>query len=431
MKTNMKRYLLSKHQNESENNEKQEMTSSSTDLASHGDVLMEILLRLPIRSLLRSKCVSKQWRAAISDHRFSLLRSLKDNPPSGLFLQRIHGNVNKEYDFVSLDCESLDFKPPFKTLNFEEGSMVLHSCKGLMLCHRLHEYFCNDSKQIVYYAMYYVYNPTINKYISLPKFEGKGAERRPRGLTLAFDPLKSPYYMVICVIGFSWSEHLYDIGIYSSESKSWRRFEKPFSSHIDTEFTGGVYWNNAVHWINKKGFVLYLKIDDNEGSLDEISIPVSYNNGWNVKRHCYPLVESRDCLLFIDTNVPQSSMQFDVYEMDRDYSGWTVKYHVDLNQMTSKFPEMTDATRSVYGVLRPRQSFVIHCLVLGKREEDSFIVLEIPGKAIRYNIMLKTYQQLCELKLCRPSRLSVGDDGFSKLGRWPGAFLFVESLTYV
>ena len=159
-----------------------------------------------------------------------------------------------------------------------------------------------------------------------------------------------------------------------------------------------------------------------EGSVDRVKTPI-VRDGWNVKKHCYPLVESRDCLLFID--IIPLSMEFDVYEMYRYYSGWLLKYHVDLNPVTKEFPDMTD-----FFFIRPLPLFVIHCLVLGEKEEDAYIVLELPGKAIRYNVLLNTYQKLCDLDFSR-NRWSVGSDGFSKLGRWPGAFLFYESLYHV
>lgn len=431
MRTNIKRYRKSMGRNEDD--EEHKVMLSSADLTSHDDILTEILLRLPIRSLLRSKCVSKHWRSLISNHRFAQLRNPNPNTSCGLFLQRIGNVTPPEYDFVPFDRER-HVKPPFKTLNFSgnisnSGIIVLHSSNGLMLCHSLHEYFLNVSKEILYHARYYVYNPTINQVATLPKLEGcDWFQRRPRGMTLAFDPLKSPDYKVLCVRGYLWSDHLYCIEIYSSENRSWKMSGKPFANQIDTEFTGGVYWNDAVHWINKKGYIFYLKM--NEDLLDQIPTPV-VRAGWNVKRHCYPLIESRDCLLFIDI-FPPLSLKFDVHEMNRDYSGWTVKYHVDLNEVITKFPQTNEMTlMNLLAFFRPFQSFVIHCLVLGEREEDAFLVLEVPGKAIRYNIVLKNCQELCDLDLSRPFRLCVADDGFSKVGRWPGAFQFYQSLSHV
>ncbi|XP_071707590.1 F-box protein At5g07610-like [Rutidosis leptorrhynchoides] len=393
-----------------------------TDLASNEDVLIEILLRLPIRSLLRSKCVSKDWRSLISDHSFALRRNPNPNPPCGLFLQRVRTSpVNRsvfDYDFVSFDIEN-KIKPPFKKVSFNDLELIiLQSSKGLMLCHSLSEYYCNVSKEIVYDSRYYVYNPTINRFECLPKLEGSdGIQRRPRGMTLVYDPLKSHYYEVVCVRGVL-SDNLYEIEIYSSKSKSWRKCGKPFANQIDTEFMCGVYWNDAVHWINKKGSLVYLKM--NEDHMNDIRLPV-VRNGWNCKKHCYPLVESRDCLMFIDIFPPLSTM-FHVYEMSKDYSGWSIMYQIDIEQVVTTESRFLQPSLS--------KKFLIHCIVLGENEKDSFLVMEVPGKVLRYNFELYTYQVLCKFNAPELSRFSVADDGYSKLGRWPGTFMFYESLAY-
>ena len=85
-----------KHRQKSDNhtNSEENLVLTSTDLASQEDILTEILLRLPIRSLLRSKCVSKDWRSLISDPRFVKLRKTTHNSPSGVFLQRLSDSVN-------------------------------------------------------------------------------------------------------------------------------------------------------------------------------------------------------------------------------------------------------------------------------------------------------------------------------------------------
>ncbi|XP_071709565.1 F-box protein At5g07610-like [Rutidosis leptorrhynchoides] len=417
MKTNIKKYRKFKQQIDQ---------NSATDLASNADVLTEILFRLPIRSLLRSKCVSKDWRSLISDHSFALRRNPNPNPPCGLFLQRVRtSNIDPfvfEYDFVSFNVEN-EINPPFEQVSFNDSeSLVLHSCKGLMLCHSLSEYYCNVSKEIVYNPQYYVYNPTINRFETLPKLEGgDGIPRRPRGMTLVYDPLKSHYYQIVCVRAVSGNDDLYEIEIYSSKSKSWRKCGKPFANQIDTEFMCGVYWNDAVHWINTKGFLVYLKIG--EDHLDNIRLPVE-PNARNIKKHCYPLVEGRDCLLYMNIYSPPSLM-LEIFEMRRDYSDWGVAFQIDLEP----HPETTDSTILQ---LYLNKKFVIHCFVLGENKEDGpFLVIEVPGKIFRYSIDSNKYEELCELdeefQMCR---FTVADDGFSKLGRWPGAFMFYESLSH-
>lgn len=56
--------------------------------------------------------------------------------------------------------------------------------------------------------------------------------------------------------------------------------------------------------------------------------------------------------MFIDI-FPPVSMKFNVHEMDKDYSGWSLKHRVDLTQVMTKFLERIQMVFS-----RPLQSFV-------------------------------------------------------------------------
>ena len=99
-----------------------------------------------------------------------------------------------------------------------------------------------------------------------------------------------------------------------------------------------------------------------------------------------------------------------------------MKHRVDLAQVMTKFP---DRTQMVFS--RPLQSFVISTLPCfgGKRR---IIVLYVPDKAIKLDIALNTFQELCDHDVSQQFRFSVADDGFSKLGRWPISFCFSSRL---
>lgn len=43
------------------------------------------------------------------------------------------------------------------------------------------------------------------------------------------------------------------IQIYSPETGRWRVCEAPFVKPPYLDFSGGVYWNGAMHWVNGKG----------------------------------------------------------------------------------------------------------------------------------------------------------------------------------
>lgn len=70
--------------------------------------------------------------------------------------------------------------------------------------------------------------------------------------------------------------------------------------------------------------------------------------------------------------------KFNIYEFKSDRSTliwtWSLKYHVDLNQVARSFPEI------FHPLSHLTFRFDILSIVLGGKEDDSFLVLEIPGK---------------------------------------------------
>ncbi|XP_071728984.1 F-box protein At5g07610-like [Rutidosis leptorrhynchoides] len=218
---------------------------------------------------------------------------------------------------------------------------------------------------------YYVYNPTINQCTTIPRFDRHDfIDSKPCGMTLVYDPLKSSHYKLIRVRLYPGS-HYGRIEIYSSKNRNWVALESyiiiPFL--CKPEFMAGVYWNGAVHWSFSRD-VLFVEINENRG--DTIRLP----------------------------------QNVDIYKMNTDYSGWSNKYHVDF----SVIPGATDIE--------------LHCFFPGLQEKDAFLVIETPEKAIiRYNLVLKTWQKLCELDSSSP------EESYTELcDRGLRAFLFIESL---
>lgn len=93
---------------------------------------------------------------------------------------------------------------------------------------------------------------------------------------------------------------------------------------------------------------------------------------------------------------PYFTSSFNVYEVARDYSGWFVKYQVDLNAISSVFPEIIKYryNRCIGYTLN-----ILSLVRSGKEEEEdgSFLVVEIPGgKVVCYNFMDKSVEKLWE-----------------------------------
>ncbi|XP_071707918.1 F-box protein At5g07610-like [Rutidosis leptorrhynchoides] len=279
------------------------------------DLVTEIMLRLPVISLLRFKSVSKSWYSLISHPTFNQL-FLKRNPnppPSGLYA--IDKNTLKQdHYFIPFDVENRSIAPN-NTLNFapdDKGTTrIVHSCNGLMLCCR--DYY--DHKLGFTFINRYVYNPTINQFNRLPKHEIFNTNYNC-GMTLVFDPSKSPYYKIVSVNNVWMGK--YSIGIYDSQTCTWKasscrcNYAYAFYSRMDSG--PGVYWNNAVHWHKKRNFIYY-NLDDEVVRTQLTSFLFANSNN---------MFESRDHLLLVERD-SSISWKLKIHELKRDYSEWFVK----------------------------------------------------------------------------------------------------------
>ncbi|PRQ37026.1 putative F-box domain-containing protein [Rosa chinensis] len=345
------------------------------------DLITDILLRLPVKSLLRFKCVSKQWLSLISDPRFS--RNYRSLASASILLC----GTTELIDHVS--CGRRNSEPPFTSLGFIDdsaGTKILQSCNGLMLC-------CSFFK-MGKSCNYYICNPSTRQFLMLPPPNAKGCDESTTtlGVYLAFDPSKSPHYQVVCVRNCSSSsaaaanDH-YQIEIYSSETLSWRLSGSPFSVPFDMVFDNGVFWNGTIHWISPTGASLCFDIVHEQ--LGEMpSLPS--NEKWSKRRLRY-FGESSGHLHLIEI-YGSGTTQFQVFEMKKDYSSWIPKYQVDLAAIVKAFPEMVRS----YPDAHDSRFCLFSILFVQENEEDSLLLLQIPGKFISYNLTHKTFKEICD-----------------------------------
>ncbi|KAK1362971.1 F-box domain-containing protein [Heracleum sosnowskyi] len=382
-------------------------SSSSHVVLNDEDLLTLILLRVPLKKLMSLKCVSRQWQSLISTPHFTSLRCLLPLRASGLFIQRApisdfpRAGLNEVY-FVPLDDQTTS--SPFRTLTFAHEGFdprsirVLESCNGLLLC----SIGLNC----------YVYNPSNNHLAILPK--------HPPGtdvcyIGLAFEPSKSLHYKVITFVITSSQSQSYigDFHIYSSETRTLKVSVQSFAPALGMYFGGGVYWHGSVHWLTDLDDMklvnwpvsdcLYFNVD--ECRLEKFPRPpISVKSA--SRSHSY-FGESEDHLHFIEVCPYATSLS--VHEMKSDYSEWFVKYLIDLTPISKVFPEMTKDE----ACLDNGNNFAVAVLSLIRREnfhEDSFLVLEIPGKAIRYNLVDRSFSLIWNFAV---------DMGLEKVDLWP------------
>lgn len=295
--------------------------------------------------------------------------------------------------------------------------IILQSTNGLLLC----KCSCAFSNQ--FYTNYYVYNPTTKQYTLLPQITGHIA------LSLVFDPSKSPHYKVFCLRGnssnfVSSDSELYHIEVYSSNEGLWRRVVSVPSSLLPfLEFSYSVFWNGAIHWYGPRTLDC-LSFDINQEEIKILPLPnLDHEDEDPIPdpRTLRYLEESRGNLYFIEVN-DQSSSNIPVYEMERNSSSWFLKYNVDLEPLAAAFPEMIKTEH-----YNNRQIYAFSVIGFVKKETDaeSYIVLHIPNKAVKYYFIDKTFKKLCNFK---PLVNDAPEDAFYRFQR---TFQFIESLANV
>ncbi|GJW55040.1 F-box protein-like protein isoform X1 [Tanacetum coccineum] len=305
------------------------------------DLLIEILLRLPVFSLLLFKSVCKRWLSLIINPSFGLRRIPTFDPPCGLLLRAWFG---KTYDFLSLDTRSpykqSALKTPFTFRSELQHVDILQSSNGLLLCRGGIK---NNYK-------YYVYNPCMNLFKMLPQCSNKII----RHTKIAFDPTKSPHYKVIQTVlvkndyetvlvndddGYDALSKI-QIQTYSSETRNWNFCSDQHLIISFRYFDYGIYWNDAIYW-------LYNSLKPNVISMLDIKVehqPSTIINTLGLldckvsSTYDSMLFESRGCLLLLILCDYQCSRRINVYETRNGLSGLSIKYSVNLGDITRPFP---------------------------------------------------------------------------------------------
>ncbi|XBJ15066.1 hypothetical protein VPH35_007043 [Triticum aestivum] len=219
------------------------------------DLVVDILSRLPARSVCRFKCVSTTWRDLISHpvHRLKLPQTLagfftRHDSETGLWLVPHFTNVSGRG--LPLVSPSLDFLPIHKHI------YLLDSCNGLLLCK------CWPTTELDMPDYHqFVCNPATKEWVALSDCADGW-----RGSRLGFNSTVPPHFYVF--------EFFRDYGhlpplfagveVYSSETAGRVRMEY----ELDNDFTlfdsrlPTVFFNGCLHYLTNKAFVAVV---DTEG----------------------------------------------------------------------------------------------------------------------------------------------------------------------
>ncbi|XP_065857069.1 F-box protein CPR1-like [Euphorbia lathyris] len=205
------------------------------------ELINEILLWLPVKSLLRFRCVCKSFCAIIESQSFinsHFKRSSENRIHRKLIYLGVHWNDNK-----GLTVHALDFNEDFQqevVLDklFPSGlyTLFFSYCNGLVL---LYTFPCE----------FYVWNPSTRKYRILPAFPV--SRTRKLKFALGYDSTTDDFKAVVFIpkkgCGFS------QVWIFQLRSSCWRRIQDcpyvGYNSSITLVGNGVCFVDGALHFI--------------------------------------------------------------------------------------------------------------------------------------------------------------------------------------
>ncbi|VAI80327.1 unnamed protein product [Triticum turgidum subsp. durum] len=283
------------------------------------DLLVEILSRVPGRSLCRFKCVSKHWLGLINDrtYRRKFPRTL-----TGFFFsstteeQLVHPVLPFTNLSGSRSSTSLTFLPNGR------NAFLLDCCNGLLLY---------DVSSHLGKRRYVVCNPATGEWTELPHCDHAGWV----GIVhLGFDPAVSPHFYV-----FLLTDQLNGFGlpgvdvcsyVYSSETERWVHQEKKWYWDIDlVRVHSAAYLNGCLHFFAEVNHnTLCLAADKEAGTMIYSHVP-PLNDGF--------MQQSQGCLYYAGFGRDDNDdhvVRLLVYVLE-DYNNkeWILKHSIESSHL--------------------------------------------------------------------------------------------------
>jgi F-box interacting protein len=316
------------------------------------ELVVEILIRLPVKSLVRFRCVCKDWFSLISSSSFitthtnrALSRSGDNNTSSRLLFrygQMIFFNIlgHRKLLHFSLrsDDGSFGHNSNFIRLKYplQPGALsdvfcnIVGSWNGLFC-------FAFDHPG---FRVYRLWNPSIHKALSLPEpnftvsshgisehFHGFGHDPSTNDVKLVRLAYPGRHFMKVPPL----------VEIYTLNTGCWRDIAAPAPSYIVNERCLSVFVNGASHWVahtppHERTFRnVIVAFDMGDEVFREIEVP----NCFVGKLYLNMTVAVRDGLLcLVPFNEHEQEQSFSIWIM-KEYGigeSWTKLFDIDISQ---------------------------------------------------------------------------------------------------
>ncbi|XP_051198341.1 F-box protein At5g07610-like [Lolium perenne] len=289
------------------------------------DLLVEILSRVPAKSLCRFKCVSNNWLSLIDhpDHRKKLPQALAGFLHSSTYTDEWLLEAPIHFTgFPGRRCPPIDASCTF--LPSHRHVDILDSCNGLLLC-RWYD-ISSEGDQF----RYVVCNPATEKWTVLPD-SGK-ATKEVCAVRLGFDPALSSHFHVFELVTDQvvyWDPDIVGVAVYSSETGRWVYKEKRWDAHIRliSHDFASVFLSGYLHFqADRRELSPGLAVVDTEGETwMDLAVPDGGLIDGFIQR-------SQDRLHYASFHVDGAVIRLVVYVLENyESKEWILKHSVETS----------------------------------------------------------------------------------------------------
>ncbi|KAF8377039.1 hypothetical protein HHK36_030411 [Tetracentron sinense] len=359
-------------------------------------VLFEILVRLPVKSIIRFKVVSKRWLALISNPYFirlciSHINALSSSPPSTLFFQYLYnflGRIPPEEMAVHSTSDQPQFESRGFSFNFlpsepQNPVKILASSNGLVLC--------RAASQMIYY----VANPLTMQWVTLPRPTRSHRYVRIGFFCEPFPEEGTAIYKVVCVTESMGLSESLNLEIFSSETGEWSdlKVSCPGRVAMFKAYDRAVCYNGILHWMDTFRKIVAFDPNNSSGLCRIIELPEDRRNrnSYGCLGVCQGSLRYFDEAISIDTNgIPTLGVWV---LKDYDKGEWCLEHKTILSEMVSQDDFLDE---SLYDFPRP--------LAFHPVDRD-ILYFGFPGRLVSYNIQSNILEEVCDfayhkIRLC-------------------------------
>ncbi|XP_057505528.1 F-box/kelch-repeat protein At3g23880-like [Actinidia eriantha] len=306
------------------------------------EVVIEILKRLPVKSLLQFRCVCKTWRSLITSPNFitmHLNQTLSDPKNRNIRTLLRHYSKDQGKEIYSLHSDNETFDENNEGIEFPFAKQtkfywrVVGSCNGLL---------CLSDDLFYYMDSIILWNPMIRRSLTLPVPCFTLDSYGPSMFALGFgvDPKTKDHKVVR--LAYAQGDDGFEVPpvveIFSLHLGSWRGIHSAVSYNITEHFWSQALINGVVHWVayhlSKKNGArtfrsLIMSFDLGSEEFGELKLPESLVGASPINMSAAVFGGSLTILQY-DSQIWASSCSIWVMKEYGIVESWSNQFNIDL-----------------------------------------------------------------------------------------------------